>query len=387
MMDEVLFNEVDCHNGKKIGVITLNSPKSLNALSGKMIDLLHPKLLDWQKQQDISAVFMQGEGEKGFCAGGDIVHLYKAMKNNTEGVKTASMLAGNKSYAPEIEAYFTKEYQLDYLIHTFDKPFIVWGSGIVMGGGLGMLVGASHRVVTESSRIAMPEISIGLFPDVGGSYFLNKMPPGCGLFLALTGTSINAGDAKYCSLADFFVEQQQKDKFIEQLQLIDWDVENASNHSKITQLLQQLEQNSAIKQPESILKEHQALFSQLVEKKTLNEIVDAILTEETEDKWLSRAKKSLNNGSALSAQLTYLQLKKGKGLSLADCFRMELNLAVKSGYFGEFLEGVRALLIDKDNTPKWRYDSIAQTDEAVIDWFFESKWSEEAHPLVKLDLA
>jgi enoyl-CoA hydratase/carnithine racemase len=297
------------------------------------------------------------------------------------------MLAGNKSYAPEIEAYFTKEYQLDYLIHTFDKPFIVWGSGIVMGGGLGMLVGASHRVVTESSRIAMPEISIGLFPDVGGSYFLNKMPPGCGLFLALTGTSINAGDAKYCSLADFFVEQQQKDKFIEQLQLIDWDVENASNHSKITQLLQQLEQNSAIKQPESILKEHQALFSQLVEKNTLNEIVDAILTGETEDKWLSRAKKSLNNGSALSAQLTYLQLKKGKGLSLADCFRMELNLAVKSGYFGEFLEGVRALLIDKDNTPKWRYDSIVQTDEAVIDWFFESKWSEEAHPLVKLDLA
>jgi enoyl-CoA hydratase/carnithine racemase len=256
-----------------------------------------------------------------------------------------------------------------------------------MGGGLGMLVGASHRVVTESSRIAMPEISIGLFPDVGGSYFLNKMPPGCGLFLALTGTSINAGDAKYCSLADFFVEQQQKDHFIEQLQLINWDDENASNHRKITQLLQELEQNSATQQPESILKEHQALFSQLVEKNTLNEIVDAILTEQTEEKWLSRAKKSLNNGSALSAQLTYLQLKKGKGLSLADCFRMELNLAVKSGYFGEFLEGVRALLIDKDNTPKWRYGSIAQIDESVIDWFFESKWSEEAHPLVKLDLA
>lgn len=109
-------------------------------------------------------------------------------------------------YAPAIEDYFTREYKLDYLIHTFNKPFIVWGNGIVMGGGLGMMVGASHRVVTESSRIAMPEISIGLYPDVGGTFFLNKMPDNCGLFLGLTGASINAADAKYTGLADFFIQ-------------------------------------------------------------------------------------------------------------------------------------------------------------------------------------
>lgn len=385
MTDVVLFNEIDCENGKKVGVITLNSPKSLNALSGAMIDLLYPKLIDWQKQQDIAAVFLQGEGEKAFCAGGDIVHLYKAMKSHINEGEEASILAATNNYMPEIECYFTQEYKLDYLIHTFNKPFVVWGNGIVMGGGLGMLAGASHRVVTENSRIAMPEVSIGLFPDVGASYFLNKMPPACGLFLALTGTSINAADAKYCSLADFFVAQEEKDEFLKQLQLVSWEDSKQVNHDLLSRLLQQFEQKSLTLQPVSQIEAHQALITRLIEKDNLIDIFDAISREETQDKWLTRAQKSLKNGSALSAQLAYIQLQKGKELSLADCFRMELNLAVKSGCFGEFLEGVRALLIDKDNSPKWKFDSIALIDQNIVKWFFQSKWSESEHPLANLD--
>jgi len=202
-----------------------------------MVALLYPKLVTWQQQQNIAAVFLQGQGDKAFCAGGDIVHLYSAMKNSA---MTNSASAGNiadklkedNKFAPEIEDYFTQEYQLDFLIHTFNKPFIVWGSGIVMGGGLGMLVGASHRVVTESSRIAMPEISIGLFPDVGASYFLNKMPSGCGLFLALIGATINAADAKYCQLADYFVEQEHKDNLLTELKMINWGETVPLNHDK-----------------------------------------------------------------------------------------------------------------------------------------------------------
>ncbi|OUR84002.1 enoyl-CoA hydratase [Colwellia psychrerythraea] len=389
MTDVVIFQEVDCSNGKKIGLITLNSPKSLNALSGEMVALLYPQLLTWQQQQDIAAVFLQGEGEKAFCAGGDIVHLYSAMKNctmksnNSTGNLAEALNADNK-FAPEIEDYFTQEYQLDFLIHTFNKPFIVWGNGIVMGGGLGMLVGASHRVVTESSRIAMPEISIGLFPDVGASYFLNKMPPGCGLFLALTGASINAADAKYCQLADYFVEQQHKDNLLTQLKMVNWGETIPLNHDKTSQLLQEFEQSSANKLPMSPLREHQTLITQLIDKPALTEIVAAILSIETEDKWLSRAQKSLKNGSALSARLAYSQLDMGKGMSLADCFRMELNLAVKCGHFGEFLEGVRALLIDKDNNPQWHFPSIELIDAKVLDWFFESIWSKTEHPLAKL---
>jgi enoyl-CoA hydratase/carnithine racemase len=393
MSNVVLFNEVECENNKKIGVITLNSAKSLNALSGEMISLLYPQLKAWQQQQDIAAIFFQGEGEKAFCAGGDIVHLYNSMNNSSNlgddgnsetAINDPIQKINNTDFAPEIEDYFTQEYQLDYLIHTFNKPFIVWGSGIVMGGGLGMLVGASHRVVTESSRIAMPEISIGLFPDVGGSHFLNKMPSGCGLFLALTGASINAADAKYCHLADYFVEQQKKDSFLNQLKTIKWGETVPLNHDKVSLLLQEFEQGSASKLPTSPLREHQLLISQLVEKQSFNDIVTAIINVETDDKWLGRAQKSLKNGSMLSAQLAYLQLEKGKGMSLADCFRMELNLAVKSGHFGEFHEGVRALLIDKDNNPKWRYLSVDLIDSEVVDWFFESKWTKEAHPLAKL---
>ena len=373
MTQVVTFQELNCENGKKIAIATLNSPRSLNALSGEMIDLLYPKLKQWQRQSDICAVFLQGEGEKAFCAGGDIVHLYN------------EMAANQGHYSPGIETYFTKEYQLDYLIHTFEKPFIVWGNGIVMGGGLGMLVGGSHRVVTENSRIAMPEISIGLYPDVGGSYFLNRMPNNCGLFLGLTGASINAADAKYCHLADYFVANDTKKAFVEQLTQVDWQESIALNHEKLSNLLTNFEQDSTNLLPESKLVEHQALIAQVTGFDNLKDIIGGILSAECEDKWFNRAQKSLKHGSALSASLAYQQIQFGESLSLADCFRMELNLSVKSGKFGEFVEGVRALLIDKDNSPKWHFDSIETVDKQVVNWFFESKWSKEQHPLASLD--
>ncbi|TMM44854.1 enoyl-CoA hydratase/isomerase family protein [Colwellia ponticola] len=394
MTDVIIFQEVNCNNGKKIGVITLNSPKSLNALSGDMAALLYPKLITWQQQKDIAAVFLQGEGEKAFCAGGDIVHLHGAMKksvmkNNDAQVNNSTgsiidKLKTENNFASEIEDYFTLEYQLDFLIHTFNKPFIVWGSGIVMGGGVGMLVGASHRIVTETSRIAMPEVGIGLFPDVGASYFLNKMPTGCGLFLALTGASINAADAKYCQLGDYFVEQRHKDDLLTQLTAINWGETIPLNHEKASQLLQAFEITSASKLPNSPLKDHQKLISHLVNNNDVSEILAAILSVETDDIWFSRAQKSLRRGSPLSAHIAYVQINRAKGMSLADCFRMELNLAVKSGYFGEFLEGVRALLIDKDNKPQWHYSSVELIEPEVIDWFFEAIWSKQQHPLANI---
>ena len=374
MTQVVTFQELNCENGNKIAVATLNSPRSLNALSGEMIDLLYPKLKQWKEQSDIAAVFLQGEGEKAFCAGGDIVQMYNDMKENTG------------DFAPGIEEYFAKEYQLDYLIHTFNKPFVVWGNGIVMGGGLGMMVGGSHRVVTENSRIAMPEISIGLYPDVGGSYFLNRMPNNCGLFLGLTGASINAADAKYCHLADHFVANTNKESFIKQLTQLDWQESIAINHEKLTCLLISFEQESTNLLPDSKLTENKTLIERVTSFDNLKDIVSSMLAVESEDKWFTRAQKSLKHGSALSASLAYQQLQFGKSLSLADCFRMELSLSVKSGQFGEFVEGIRALLIDKDNSPNWRFDSVEAVDKKVVDWFFESKWSKEQHPLVNLDL-
>jgi enoyl-CoA hydratase/carnithine racemase len=372
MTQVVNFQEIDSVNGKKIAVITLNSPKSLNALGMDMIALIYPKLQQWKTQDDIVAVFLQGEGEKAFCAGGDIVYMYN------------DIIADKGNYSSGVEKYFATEYELDHFIHTFNKPFIVWGNGIVMGGGLGLMVGGSHRVVTENSRIAMPEISIGLYPDVGGSYFLNRMPNSCGMFLGLTGASINAADAKYSHLADYFIASDSKNALIEQLTQVDWQDSIDVNHDKLSCLLSDFEKNSINLLPESKLTQHEALIKKVTDFDNLKAIVDAILTAETDDKWFVRAQKSLKHGSSLSASLTFRQIQLGATLSLADCFRMELNLSVKAGKFGEFSEGVRALLIDKDNSPKWRFASVEEVDEKVVDWFFKSKWSKEEHPLVLL---
>ncbi|MEY8215246.1 MAG: enoyl-CoA hydratase/isomerase family protein [Colwellia sp.] len=372
MNQVVNFQEIESANGKKIAVITLNFPKSLNALSVEIISLIYPMLKKWQTQDDIVAVFLQGEGEKAFCAGGDIVYMYN------------DIIADKGNFSPNVEKYFAIEYELDYFIHTFNKPFIVWGSGIVMGGGLGLMVGGSHRVVTESSRIAMPEISIGLYPDVGGSYFLNRMPNKCGMFLGLTGASINAADAKYCHLADYFVTSDSKNSLIEQLTQLDWQDSIELNHDKLSSLLTGFESDSISQLPESKLIEHEALIEQVTRCDNLKAIVDEILAVETDDKWFIRAQKSLKKGSPLSASLTFKQIQYGASLSLADCFRMELNLSVKAGKFGEFSEGIRALLIDKDNSPKWHFPSVESVDKKVVDWFFESKWSQEEHPLVNL---
>lgn len=373
MSDVVVFQEIDCINGKKIGLATLNAERSLNALSGEMVDILYPQLVEWQKNQQISAVFLQGSGEKAFCAGGDIVHLYKEMQSHT------------KEYAPEIESYFTKEYKLDYLIHTFNKPFIVWGNGIVMGGGLGMMVGASHRVVTESSRIAMPEISIGLFPDVGGTWFLNRMPNHCGLFLGLTGASINAADAKYTKLANFFILDNKKQILIDALTHINWGDTTALNHDKLSNVMHDLELQSNSQLPVSNLRAQKELIEQTTSHDNITDIVKAIINADIDDKWFNKAQKSLVKGSPLSVHLVYRQLQSGRGLSLADCFKMELNLAVKAGKFGEFSEGVRALLIDKDFTPQWHFTSVNEVDVNIVDWFFELKWQGMQHPLASLD--
>jgi enoyl-CoA hydratase/carnithine racemase len=372
MSQVVNFQEIECNNGKKIAFMTLNSPKSLNALSVDMINLIYPKLTQWKAQENIVAVFLQGKGDKAFCAGGDIVHIYN------------DMISDIGDFTPNLENYFTMEYELDHFIHTFNKPFIVWGNGIVMGGGLGLMVGGSHRVVTENSRIAMPEVSIGFYPDVGGSYFLNRMPNQCGMFLGLTGALINAADAKYCHLADYFVTSENKGSLIEQLVQIDWQDSIELNHEKLSSLLTHFEKKSGSQLPESKLTKHETLIKRIISFDNLKSIVDEILAVETDDNWFGRAQKSLKNGSPLSAALTFQQIRYSSSLSLADCFRMELNLSVKSGKFGEFSEGVRALLIDNDYSPKWHFSSIDTIDEKVVDWFFESKWAQEKHPLAHL---
>jgi enoyl-CoA hydratase/carnithine racemase len=381
MSNVVLFKELEATSNKKIGVATLNSEKSLNSLSLEMVNLLMPQLLAWQADSSIAMVMLEGAGEKAFCAGGDVVQLYKS-----------TVSAGKGNYSPEVEAFFAKEYELDYLIHTYTKPILLWGHGIVMGGGLGLLAGASHRVVTEKSRIAMPEITIGLYPDVGGSYFLNKMPTGCGLFLGLTGASINATDAKFVNLADHFVSSEHKSQLIERLLITDWENSGGvsqhnqtSNHQKLSDLLVKLElelEQSLI--PAANLARFTSFLAELEQCKTVQAAVTKITEHQVDDKWFNKAQSSLTHGCALSAHIIFRQLSLGKTLSIAESFRLELGLSVQCAAIGEFAEGVRALLIDKDNKPNWYFKTLNDVSETTLDKIFTSPWPNNQHPLANL---
>lgn len=368
----VLFDALQADNGKLIGVATLNSEKSLNALSSAMVELLLPQMQLWKDDPQIAMVVLQGAGDKAFCAGGDIRDLYHSMKQQPG------------EFQPYVQDFFSKEYHLDYLIHTFEKPVLVWGNGIVMGGGLGLMAGASHRVVTASSRIAMPEMAIGLYPDVGGSWFLNRMPEGCGLFLGLTGASINAADAKFIDLADHFIPHDKKSAVLAGLQQVRWGNTVALNHQKLSDLLLQLEQQSLNQQPSSQIRVHQHSIAGLAELGSLPATMAAILAMPGEDAWLNKAKTSLQYGSPITAHIVYRLLQLGQSKILADSFRLELGLSVQCGKLGEFTEGVRALLIDKDQQPKWLYADVASVPTQVIDELFSSPWPAAEHPLQAL---
>lgn len=373
MSDCVLFRELESVSDKKIAIATLNSEKSLNALSLEMVELLAPKLNEWQGREDIAVVVLEGAGEKAFCAGGDVVQLYKA-----------STQAGHGNYSQDIEDFFTKEYQLDFLIHTYSKPVLLWGHGIVMGGGLGLFAGASHRVVTEKSRIAMPEITIGLYPDVGGTYFLNQMPAGCGLFLGLTGASINAADAKYVNLADHFVANSSKGSVLEQMLLVKWGNTSALNHQKLTDLLVEFETKDKVHMPEGNIGHYQSFMTQLNEVASPSAAVAAILDFQSEDKWMVKAKQSLSHGSALTAHIVFEQMQRGAKLNLAECFKLELGVSCNCSAIGEFAEGVRALLIEKDNQPKWMYETVHDVESEMVARMFAQPWPSDAHPLKNL---
>ncbi|MEH6627619.1 MAG: enoyl-CoA hydratase/isomerase family protein [Motiliproteus sp.] len=369
-MSAVIFTEHASNNGKKIVQVTLNAEKSLNALTLEMIEILAPKMKEWQADDSVACVLLDGAGDKAFCAGGDIRNLYKGMTGD-----------GKEGFC---ENFFIEEYQLDYAIHSFTKPFICWGNGIVMGGGLGLMSGANYRVVTESSRIAMPEVSIGLYPDVGGTWFLNRMPGRVGLFLGLTASALNAADARYVGLGDRFVCHDKKALMVELLRGCEWGSDLGSLHHGVNTVLRQLEHDSIDALPESQVLNHFDQINALMDHYELNDIVDKILTLETDDRWLQKAQAAVKGGSPAAMVMIHHQLQQGRHLSLKEVFASELDLSVNCTRAGEFAEGVRALLIDKDGQPDWRFKSLAEVDKDWIEQLFVSPWQGQQHPLADL---
>jgi enoyl-CoA hydratase/carnithine racemase len=378
----VLFETLATINGYAIGVITLNAEKTLNALSLEMIDLITEQLLAWSNDEHIAVVILQAAGEKAFCAGGDLQNLYQSMLTHHASADKDDIRTNY--YARD---FFEREYRLDYLIHTYPKPILCWGHGIVMGGGMGLMAGASHRVVTEKSRLAMPEIAIGLFPDVGGSYFLSRMPGKLGLFLALTGAMINAADARFISLADYVISQADKAQVFDVLLKQPWTHLPTKNGFLLDAVLNNAQTCSATgldSLSAGPIETQLATIQTLCSQDSLDYIIESLINHNSDDKWLSKATASVKNGSPSAIHLANLLLNQARDMSLADVFRMEYLAALHCAARPDFAEGIRALLIDKDLKPHWQPATHSEITPDWINSFIESPWPADQHPLADL---
>jgi len=379
MSQPVLFEELATQNGRRIGVATLASEKTLNALSLDMVQLLTPQLRQWAKDPDIAMVLLQAQGEKAFCAGGDLQQLYRTMREHHASPARDDIRANR--YAAE---FFEHEYRLDYEIHTYPKPILCWGHGIVMGGGIGLMAGCSHRVVTERSRLAMPEITIGLYPDVGGSWFLSRVPGKLGAFLALTGALMNAEDAKFTKLADYRIAQADKQKVVDALLLQNWG--EGDDKALLGRVLQQAERDVAadVVFAPSALRDNFDLINALCSGQTVPDIVDAILALKSDNPWLQKAVATLNAGAPGSAWLSLALQERVRYMSLAEVFRLEFVVSLHCAARPDFVEGIRALIVEKDQKPQWNPARLVDATPAWVEGFFADPWPAAEHPLADL---
>lgn len=361
MSDCILIRQYPCRNGSFLGHISLNNVRAINALNQDMIDTMQIALDEFALRDDVLAVLVDGEGEKGFCAGGDIRAMYQSAQQNPAGP------------AVEAEYFFEREYRLNYCLHTYPKPLICLGHGVLMGGGMGLYEPCDYRLVTPSTRIAMPEIAIALYPDVAASYFMPKWPRGSGYFLALTGASINARDALDLGLAHYAIADDMQKTLIEALcESLVAGEEDAS----IAEVLNGLAlATSALPAPQ--IAPHLDTIDSIIGRSSLHDVVEGIASfSGANDPWLQRAAALMQAGSPLSIVWTYMQLLRCEGLSIEDCLRAEMVLSANTVRHPEFSEGVRALIIDKDKQPKWQFARVEDVSEAYVAAFFEPPWPE-----------
>jgi enoyl-CoA hydratase/carnithine racemase len=314
----------------RIAFITLDRPAALNALNLDMIVQLRTALCEFAVDPDVYAVLIRGAGEKAFCAGGDIRAIYESAKI---------------AHGPQLD-FFETEYPLDYLLYSYPKPYIALIDGIVMGGGMGISQGSRLRIVGDRTRMAMPEVAIGFFPDVGASYFLSRLAGALGPYLALTGVQLRAADALYTGLADLYLPLASLPRLESELAALTWNT--AAN---VPAVLKSLEGES---RPEFAA-------------------------------WARQTIDLMHTRSPTMLAVTWEQLKRGRSMSLAACLRMELGLVRQAFFQGDFMEGVRAVIVDKDNAPVWRPTRIDEVTDEMVAAMFTDPWAGAEHPLAHLE--
>lgn len=355
---------IEAQNG--VGWIKLNRPHALNSLNVEMVTAVYKQLKEWKQDSRIALICIYGEGEKGLCAGGDMRTLYDLKESGVE------------AYA---EQFFSTEYPMDYEIHHYPKPVVVYMNGIVMGGGVGLSIGASHRIVTETTKWAMPEMNIGFFPDVGASYFLNQMPGYIGRYLALTANILKASDVLYAGAADCYLESKNWPKLRQAMMEKRWSLDSAQQ--EIDQLLKHY--NLPSPSPSLLLTSEQEKIDLHFQFETIEDIVLSLKTAaEKGDEWAGKTVNTLLSKSPTSLKVTLRQIQEGKEKQLYECFEMEMNLAMNFLKCHDFHEGVRSVLVDKDRNPKWNPSVFEDVSEEQISSFFHYSWNNAHHPLTTL---
>lgn len=334
----------------RIGHLTLNRPQGLNALNLDMVRLLQRQLSAWADDGQILAVVLRGAGEKAFCAGGDIRALYDSYQ------------AGDDQW----QRFFEEEYALDQYIHAYPKPFLALVDGFVLGGGMGLMQGAALRVITERTRMGMPETAIGYFPDVGSSHFLSRLSGELGTYLGVTGNQIRAADALYAGLADWCLPSEQLAEFDRCLDNLSW---NTPARETLRTLLATLASRTL---PGAELKALHPAIEQHFAQDSIAAIRASLQgeTREAFRAWAEDTLKVLDSRSPLALCVTLELLRRGRQLSLAECFAQELHLDRQWFAAGDFIEGVRALIVDKDKNPRWNPPHLEAVDPAQVQRLF-----------------
>ncbi len=339
----------------KIGVIALDNRRALNAVDAAMFNAMEAQLLGWRRRDDIACVVLHADSGKAFCAGGDVKALVLALARE-RSIGVASQ-------------YFTCEYFVDYLIHIYDKPVLCWADGITMGGGVGLMNGASHRVVTERTTMAMPEIGIGLYPDVGATYFFNRLPVGIGLLLALTGARFSGHDAVAIGMADIFIRAENKSQVLSGLADLTWTATAGQNRELLTEYLSAQSDRAG----DSVLLKQRETIAQLKNPTTIEEIDSAFRAWTGSDDWMKNAVHGYLSGSPTSAKAIVRQIRSGKDLSLKAAFLREWDMSLNFCVRSDFREGVRARLIDKDQRPRWNPALLEDVPDSVIEGLFSKQ--------------
>ena len=348
-----MTNDLDILFGREggVGTVLLNRPQALNAFTLGMYRKFEPMLHAWAGNPDIRAVLIEGAGERAFCAGGDVRAVYEAGRG----------IAGDPDFT---KVFFAEEYRIISFIHRYPKPYVAILDGITMGGGAGVSVNGAFRVATEKTMFAMPETGIGLFPDVGATRFLNLCPGHIGRYLGLTGARLGAADALYCGFATHFVPRERAPELRAGMAAVAWEA--GRERAQVTALLDTFSTDPG----PSPLAAQRPVIDRCFAGETIEAILDALETETDDRDWAMETRATLLTKSPTSLRITLRQLVLGQGCDLDAALRLEYRLTQHVMAAHDFYEGVRAALVDKDQTPHWQPASLAEVDAAMTEAYF-----------------